>query len=263
MHANLSKSPTFVYHRYRLSESATSSPRKDSAPSRARHRRTFAVRRKQRRQDSDAKAIPNNLRDKPCETKPTDEKARESGQIACNHNRFPAFSLSRSFSLPVYLPWRRCCFCSRWLIASRDVKINGPRCARQTIRVSSFFFIVLLFSSEIVSTAESTTLNRVNSITSCDSRLRVARKACDKTSRHVTFRITNILYPRMMKISRQSDILYSKCNNATVWEIFFVDIFAYLYAHMENCLNIHAFTIKYCYEKNDKSQHCLDLEIIN
>lgn len=72
----------------------TPCPRKDSAPSRARHRRTFAVRRKQRRQDSDAKAIPNNLRDKPCETKPTDEKARESGQIACNRNAATTFPLS-------------------------------------------------------------------------------------------------------------------------------------------------------------------------
>jgi len=43
-----------------------------------------------------------------------------------------------------YLSWRRCCFCSLWLIASCDVKINGPLCARQTIHISFFFFFFFL-----------------------------------------------------------------------------------------------------------------------
>lgn len=136
-----------MHHRCRLSEIRGIKSRR--VPGRARRRlghvtgKLSPVRREQRKgEDSDAKAIPNNLRDKPCETKPTDEKARDSRQIACNRNaatRFSCLSPSRSFSPSVYLSWRRCCSCSRWLIASCDMKINSPRCARQTIRACSSF----------------------------------------------------------------------------------------------------------------------------
>lgn len=94
-----------------------------------------------------------------CETNPARQSRRMKKRESRDKSRATATRqpLSRFLqpapALSVYLSWRRCCFCSRWLIASCDVKINGPRCARQTIRVSSFFFIVFLLSSEIVSAA--------------------------------------------------------------------------------------------------------------
>lgn len=151
-------------------KSATSShtvcPRKDSAPSRGmspeNFRRATQAKKGRRR---DAKAIPNNSRDKPCETKPTDEKARESGQIACNRNAATAFPLSPS----------RCLSLSLSPSVSRDVAaaavsavadLSLPATWRSTARDArnkrsafpSFFFfflffIVFLLSSEIVSAA--------------------------------------------------------------------------------------------------------------
>lgn len=140
-----------THHRCRLSQirdiKSHRLTRQDSAPSRARHRKTCAAQRKQRKGDSDAMAIPNNLRDKPCETKPTDEKARESGQIACNRNAATAFPLSpsRSFSLRSI---------SRDVVAvSAVADLSLPATWRSTIRDardkrSAFlpFFLLCFFS---------------------------------------------------------------------------------------------------------------------
>lgn len=197
-----------LHHRCRLSEirdikSHRVCPRKDSAPSRACHRKTFAVRRKQRKEDGVTRRQSLITR----ETNPARQsrrmkkrESRDKSRATATRQPLSHFLPTRCFSLSVCLTWRRCCcFCSRWLIASCDVKINGPRCAKQTIRVPLpyFFFFYCVSSLErnrFRGTAESAALNRVNSITPC---LRVAQKACDKTSRYVTFRITNILYTWM------------------------------------------------------------------
>lgn len=114
----------------------------------------------------DAKAIPNNSRDKPCETKPTDEKARESGQIACNctvRRAFPAFSISSSrppilppscyplaLSLSLYLSFVTSLLFLQSL-TYRFLRREDQRSAvRETNdpRVSSFFFPFCFFLLE-------------------------------------------------------------------------------------------------------------------
>lgn len=138
------------------------SPEELGASRARRHRKTFAVRREQRKEDTATQRQSLITR----WTKPTDEKARESGQIACNRNdalsRFPrlfrSFPFSLLFSAPLSFVTSLLLFLQSltyrflWREDQRPAmrETNDPRFF---LPPPFFCFYLFLFSSEIVSVA--------------------------------------------------------------------------------------------------------------